>query len=121
LPATAEMWRRYIAEKDASELGLEAFDDCDEEIRDAVAKVAAVQNDSAEFTETCLTLTRSYEDLISRLFSQGQDPDLALHLAESHIGRTYACVGRALGWFTSLAPGTMLSVNIHQGRVWQKR
>ena len=118
LPLSAEMWRRYALDKAAWEADIEALCDSNEEVDDTVAKVAAAQAANPEFAENCALLARRYERLIARLFDQDQCAELALHLAESHIGRTYACVGRALGWFAAPSPATTLFTQIHQGRLW---
>ena len=93
--APAEVWRRYIVENDAAE-AMELGG-----VRDAhaIEDVIAALNDKADFASTSDKFLKRYEDIVARMFNEGQDPELVVQLADSRSGRAYMLLGRSSGRF----------------------
>ena len=93
--APAEVWRRYIVENEAAE-AMELGG-----VRDAhaIEDVIAALNDKPDFASTSDKFLKRYEDIIARMFNEGQDAELVVQLADSRSGRAYMLLGRSSGRF----------------------
>lgn len=93
--APAELWRSFILDgttRDVLDIG---------GIRDAhaIQDVEFALNDRPEFLTISKTFFDQYEQLLTRLFEETDDPTLAVELADTRTGRAYMLIGRAEGRF----------------------